>query len=291
MNVPTTPVPTTPVRSVPLDRAHELIRLDRRAAGACAELEARLFPGDSPWPMAGFISELDQPQAIYLGINRTLDHKLMGYAGLAILGAPQSFTPTTGVYPTADDHHVLLSAAHGHAHTYGHAHAHFGTGTDTDTDTGTNGVTDGLAKAGDPTAAQAIADLQIESEVRTIGLDPAVQGKGWGRVLLEGILQWADAAVASVYLEVRTDNAPAIGLYQREGFVTLATRANYYQPSGADAYIMQRPPQVQQAARVLQAPKPQQAPRVQQAPDTQQAPRVQQAPQSQQAPQHHNEEE
>ena len=256
MNVPTTPVPTTPVRSVPLDRAHELIRLDRRAAGACAELEARLFPGDSPWPMAGFISELDQPQAIYLGINRTLDHKLMGYAGLAILGAPQSFTPTTGVYPTADDHHALLSAAHGHTHTYGHAHAHV----DTDTDTRTNGVTDGLAKAGDPTAAQAIADLQIESEVRTIGLDPAVQGKGWGRVLLEGILQWADAAVASVYLEVRTDNAPAIGLYQREGFVTLATRANYYQPSGADAYIMQRPPQIAQAPQRQQAPKPQQAP-------------------------------
>ena len=260
MNVPTTPASTTPVRSVPLDRAHELIRLDRRAAGACAELEARLFPGDSPWPVAGFVSELDQPQAIYLGINRTLDHKLMGYAGLAILGAPQSFTPTTGVYPTADDHHALLSVAHTHAHV--DTATDGATDTDVDTVTATDGVTDtdGVTSAGDATAAQAIADLQIESEVRTIGLDPAVQGKGWGRVLLEGILQWADAAVASVYLEVRTDNAPAIGLYQREGFVTLATRANYYQPSGADAYIMQRPPQIAQAPQRQQAPKPQQAP-------------------------------
>ena len=44
-----------------------------------------------------------------------------------------------------------------------------------------------------------------------------------------------------MFLEVRIDNTPAIELYNREGFVVVGTRRNYYQPSGADAFTMQRP--------------------------------------------------
>lgn len=80
-----------------------------------------------------------------------------------------------------------------------------------------------------------------ECEVHTIGVDARHQGKGIGRTLMDQLMHTADLLDAPVYLEVRTDNAPAIGLYERYGFSTLGTRKGYYQPSGADAYTMMRP--------------------------------------------------
>lgn len=79
-----------------------------------------------------------------------------------------------------------------------------------------------------------------EAEVHTIGVDPASQGHGIGSLLLAALLREADAHGGPVFLEVRTDNEPAIGLYRREGFESVGIRRNYYQPSGADAYTMRR---------------------------------------------------
>ena len=83
---------------------------------------------------------------------------------------------------------------------------------------------------------------QAEAEVHTIGVDPAFQGKGIGRALLDALLTVADDAHATVFLEVRTDNAPAIGLYEKTGFATVGLRRRYYRPSMADAYTMKRDP-------------------------------------------------
>jgi ribosomal-protein-alanine N-acetyltransferase len=80
-----------------------------------------------------------------------------------------------------------------------------------------------------------------ESSVHTIGVDPGRQGAGVGTALLRTLLAIADAERAPVFLEVRTDNDPAIRLYQRHGFVQMGLRRNYYQPSGADAFTMGRP--------------------------------------------------
>ncbi|HEY0639359.1 MAG TPA: ribosomal protein S18-alanine N-acetyltransferase [Pseudonocardiaceae bacterium] len=80
----------------------------------------------------------------------------------------------------------------------------------------------------------------LEAEVHTIGVDPAYQQHGIGRRLLRALLDRADAVRADTYLEVRTDNEPAIALYRSEGFAVLGTRRRYYRPSGADAYTMRR---------------------------------------------------
>ncbi|MET0703475.1 MAG: ribosomal protein S18-alanine N-acetyltransferase [Mycobacterium sp.] len=80
----------------------------------------------------------------------------------------------------------------------------------------------------------------FEYEVHTIGVDPAYQGRGIGRALLDDLLAYADTGV--VFLEVRTDNAAAIALYERNGFVTVGVRKRYYRVSGADAYTMRRDP-------------------------------------------------
>lgn len=79
-----------------------------------------------------------------------------------------------------------------------------------------------------------------EYEIHTIGVDPAHQGRGIGRRMLADLLEFADGGV--IFLEVRTDNQPAIALYESVGFVTVGLRKRYYRASGADAYTMRRDP-------------------------------------------------
>ena len=79
----------------------------------------------------------------------------------------------------------------------------------------------------------------FEYEIHTIGVDPAHQGTGIGRSLMAELLGHADGVV---YLEVRTDNAPAIALYDSLGFSTVGLRRRYYRASGADAFTMRRDP-------------------------------------------------
>ena len=81
----------------------------------------------------------------------------------------------------------------------------------------------------------------FEYEVHTIGVDPVYQGCGIGRRLLDELLDFA--AGGAVYLEVRTDNEPAIALYRSVGFERIGLRRRYYSVSGADAYTMRREPQ------------------------------------------------
>ncbi len=78
----------------------------------------------------------------------------------------------------------------------------------------------------------------FEYEVHTIGVDPAYQGQGIGRRLLNELLDFASGGV--VYLEVRTDNEAALGLYRSVGFEQIGLRRRYYRVSGADAYTMRR---------------------------------------------------
>lgn len=85
----------------------------------------------------------------------------------------------------------------------------------------------------------------FEFEVHTIGVDEAFQGRGIGRHLLDRILDIADGA--AVFLEVRTDNAAAIGLYESVGFTRVGLRKRYYRVSGADAYAMRRDPREETA--------------------------------------------
>ncbi len=78
----------------------------------------------------------------------------------------------------------------------------------------------------------------FEYEIHTIGVEPAYQGRGIGRRLLDELLNIADGAV--VHLEVRTDNDPAIALYRSVGFAAVGVRRRYYRISGADAFTMRR---------------------------------------------------
>ena len=80
-----------------------------------------------------------------------------------------------------------------------------------------------------------------EAEIHTIGILPKWQGKGLSKLLMDPLVAVADRLRAPIFLEVRTDNRPAVGLYERYGFAIEGTRRAYYQPSGADAFTMVRP--------------------------------------------------
>ncbi|WP_326547820.1 ribosomal protein S18-alanine N-acetyltransferase [Mycolicibacterium sp. ND9-15] len=79
-----------------------------------------------------------------------------------------------------------------------------------------------------------------EYEIHTVGVDPAYQGQGIGKRMVAELLDRASGA--TVFLEVRTDNEPAIKLYESFGFVNVGLRKRYYRASGADAYTMRRDP-------------------------------------------------
>lgn len=80
-----------------------------------------------------------------------------------------------------------------------------------------------------------------EAEIHTIGIIPEWQGRGLSKLLMDPLVAVADRLRAPIFLEVRTDNRPAVGLYERYGFAIEGTRRAYYQPSGADAFTMVRP--------------------------------------------------
>jgi ribosomal-protein-alanine N-acetyltransferase len=77
------------------------------------------------------------------------------------------------------------------------------------------------------------------ADVMTIAVDPAQQGRGIGRRLLDHLTGQARATGAeALLLEVRADNATAQKLYLAAGFEHIQTRRNYYRPDNVDAHIM-----------------------------------------------------
>lgn len=95
-----------------------------------------------------------------------------------------------------------------------------------------------------------------EAQLLNLSVVQDARREGLGSVLLARFIEEAARLGAEqVFLEVRVSNAPAIALYEREGFVRVARRAGYYPASrsGApaeDALVLRR----QAAARFIVGP-------------------------------------
>ncbi|MBL7501596.1 ribosomal protein S18-alanine N-acetyltransferase [Frankia sp. CNm7] len=88
-----------------------------------------------------------------------------------------------------------------------------------------------------------LAVTDDEAYIQTVGVHPGHRGHGLGAQLMVALLREARRRGArSCGLEVRTENRAARALYTRLGFVDVALRRNYYQPSGGDAYVMRARP-------------------------------------------------
>lgn len=83
-----------------------------------------------------------------------------------------------------------------------------------------------------------------EAELLTLAVHPEQQNKGLGRSLLQQTIALAATLGATkMFLEVATDNAPAIRLYAASGFAEVGNRPRYYGRSNTapvDALVMSR---------------------------------------------------
>ena len=86
--------------------------------------------------------------------------------------------------------------------------------------------------------------LGEELEIINIAVAPALRRQGAGSRLLRHVRREAELSGAErILLEVRRSNAPAIALYESQGFVQVGVRRNYYPDTGEDAlvYVLQLP--------------------------------------------------
>lgn len=68
-----------------------------------------------------------------------------------------------------------------------------------------------------------------EVHLLNITVTPSHQGRGWARVMLDGLTLWARQRNAHwLWLEVRESNTRARALYEKNGFQQIAQRKNYY---------------------------------------------------------------
>lgn len=78
-----------------------------------------------------------------------------------------------------------------------------------------------------------------EGYISNVAVAPEQRRKGLAGALLEELMHRAAAlSLAFVSLEVRAGNAPAIALYEKNGFKPVGRRKNYYSLPREDAIIM-----------------------------------------------------
>jgi len=78
-----------------------------------------------------------------------------------------------------------------------------------------------------------------EAHISTIAVHPKGRGRGWGEILLAGMVQRGILLEADeVALEVRVSNHRAQKLYEKYMFQTVDVKRHYYRNNGEDAYDM-----------------------------------------------------
>ncbi|MEP3346539.1 MAG: GNAT family N-acetyltransferase [Litoreibacter sp.] len=84
-----------------------------------------------------------------------------------------------------------------------------------------------------------------EAELLTLAVDPAARRQGVARALVQDYkARCIDDGANVAFLEVASDNAAAIALYQSSGFTEAGKRRNYYRrPDGTmlDALVLRCP--------------------------------------------------
>lgn len=79
-----------------------------------------------------------------------------------------------------------------------------------------------------------------ESELLRVAVDESCRGKGYASILMKEMLKnLAEEQTEKCILEVRSQNAVAIGLYNKFGFTEIGVRKGYYKEPDEDALIME----------------------------------------------------
>ena len=86
--------------------------------------------------------------------------------------------------------------------------------------------------------SQAVMD---EADVMNVAVDPARRREGVARKLVQALVTALNEnGVHALLLEVRASNEPAKALYERQGFIQVGRRPNYYRNPKEDALILKK---------------------------------------------------
>jgi ribosomal-protein-alanine N-acetyltransferase len=102
-----------------------------------------------------------------------------------------------------------------------------------------NGRNNGRSIAHEIVGYGGLWHIMDEAHISTIAVHPDFRGRGYGELLLVGMLHRA-LTLDAVYvvLEVRVSNTLAQNLYQKYEFKTVGTKSKYYHNNNEDAYDM-----------------------------------------------------
>ena len=82
-------------------------------------------------------------------------------------------------------------------------------------------------------------NIQEEAHISTIASHPAHRGKGFGEIVLAGMIRRSiELKAGYIVLEVRVSNKAAQQLYRKYGFEIVGTKPDYYRNNHEDAYDM-----------------------------------------------------
>lgn len=76
-----------------------------------------------------------------------------------------------------------------------------------------------------------------QAQITTVAIDESLRGKGYGKLLLEYVMNYARLTCEMMSLEVREENLAARRLYESFGFTYGGVRRDYYGPN-QDAKVM-----------------------------------------------------
>lgn len=77
-----------------------------------------------------------------------------------------------------------------------------------------------------------------EGSLEKLAVRPEYQRQGIAQTILDAFLRFGRENLSMITLEVREHNAPAIALYEKNGFQTVGRRKNYYSEIHEDALLM-----------------------------------------------------
>ena len=93
---------------------------------------------------------------------------------------------------------------------------------------------------GEPVVAYGgLWNIMDESHISTIATHPDYRGRGWGEIVLAGMIRRSiTLRAAYIVLEVRVSNVVAQNLYRKYEFELAGVKQRYYHNNGEDAYDM-----------------------------------------------------
>ena len=107
-----------------------------------------------------------------------------------------------------------------------------------------DGIGDGFVMLDDKDEAVAYGGVIFvldEGQILNIATHPDHRRRGYGRIIMDSILELArERSISFVTLEVRESNAAAIGLYESLGFYEVGRLKGYYDTPKEDGLILRK---------------------------------------------------